>query len=145
MMRVALAVLAGVADLAIQQLSKPRTESGQIVLFLSLSVLAGVVIARWWSTLIAVTCLFVAASVPSGAEDAGGTLEVFVGAELGIVQALLIGLGVAAAKLFRAWRRRRRSVRTRRTVGVLGGPLADRRHPGGSAVVNEHTSDRCRR
>ncbi len=145
MMRVVLAVLAGLGDLGIQQLSTSRIEPAQIVLFLSLSVLAGVVIARWWATLIAVTCLFVAASVPSGGEDAGGTLEVFVGAELAMVQALLIGLGVAAAKLFRAWRQRRGAARTRRTVGVLGEPLPGPGHPGGSAAADGHTSDRCRR
>jgi hypothetical protein len=145
MMRVVLAALAGVADVGIQQLSTPRIEPAQMVLFLSLSVLAGVVIAGWWATLIAVTCLFVAASVPSGGEDAGGALEVFVGAELAMVQALLIGLGVAAAKLFRAWRHRRRAAPTRRTVGVLDGPLADRRHRGGSPAAHWHTSYRCRR
>jgi hypothetical protein len=145
MMRVVLALLAGVGDLGVQQLSTPRIGPGQIVLFLSLSVLAGMVIGRWWATLIAVTCLFAAASVPTGGEDAGGALEVFVGAELGMVQALLIGLGVAAATLFRACRQRRRAARTRWTVGVLDSPLADRKYPGGSAAAGGHTSDRYRR
>ncbi|MDQ6776034.1 MAG: hypothetical protein M3071_07405 [Actinomycetota bacterium] len=99
--RVVLAVLAGLGDVGIQQLSTSRIESTQIVLFVILSVLAGVIIARWSATLIATTCMLVAASAPRRAEDAGGALEVLVGAELGIAQALLIGLGVAAAKLFR--------------------------------------------
>jgi choline-glycine betaine transporter len=103
--RVALAVLAGLADLGIQQLSASRIES--IVLFLVLSVLAGVVIARWSATLIAATCLLLAASAPPGGEDAGGAVEVLVGVELGIAQALLITVGIAAAKLVGHWRRRR--------------------------------------
>ncbi len=103
-----LAVLAGLGDLGIQQLSHSRIESSQVVLFLILSVLAGVIIGRWWATLIAVTCVLLAASISPGGEDAGGAVEALFGAELGIAQALLIGLGVAAAKTFRSlWRRHR--------------------------------------
>jgi hypothetical protein len=102
--RVALAVLAGLADVGIQQLSASRIETTQIVLFLVLSVLAGVVIGRWWATLIAVTCVLLAASIPQAGEDAGGAFEVVIGAELGITQALLVGLGVAATKLIRSRR-----------------------------------------
>lgn len=106
--RVVLAVLAGLGDLGIQQLSHSRIESSQVVLFLILSVLAGVIIGRWWATLIAVTCVLLAASISPGGEDAGGAVEALFGAELGIAQALLIGLGVAAAKTFRSlWRRHR--------------------------------------
>ena len=90
--------------MGIQQLSASRIETAQIVLFLVLSVLAGVVIGRWWATLIAVTCVLLAASVPQSGEDAGGAFAVVIGAELGMTQALLIGLGVAAAKLVRCRR-----------------------------------------
>jgi hypothetical protein len=103
-----LAVLAGLGDLGIQQLSPSRIEPRQIVLFLILSVLAGVIIARWWATLIAVTCVLLAASISPVGEDAGGAVEALLGAELAIAQALLIGVGIAAAKMFRSgWRRQR--------------------------------------
>jgi hypothetical protein len=98
-MRVAIAVLAGVADLGIQQLSPSRIEPREIVLFLIVSVLAGLVIARWWATTVAVTCLLLTASGPAGGEDAGGAVQVLVGVEFGIAQALLIGLGVVVTKL----------------------------------------------
>jgi hypothetical protein len=104
--RVALAVLTVAGDLGIQRLdSSPRIEPSAEVLFVILSVLAGVIIARWWAVIVAFAWLAIAATIPPGPEDAGGALIAIVGAEIGLAQALLIGVGVAAVKLLGRIRR----------------------------------------
>jgi len=99
LIRIAVAALAIGGDFVIQRLDlTPQDDSIAIVLFVTVSLLAGLVIARWWASLIALTCLVIGATIPTGTE-ARGFLVLVVGVYPGVMQALLIAVGTAVTKL----------------------------------------------
>ncbi len=100
LIRIAVAALAIGGDFVIQRLDlTPQDDSIAIVLFVTVSLLAGLVIARWWASLIALTCLVIGATIPTGTEDTRGLLVLVVGVYPGVMQALLIAVGTAVTKL----------------------------------------------